>query len=134
VNYPVNASKMNLPQGKILVQFDGICILCSRTIRFILKADREKKFLFQALQSLPGNQMADSVIVYDGKSKYAHFDAFLKIGKELGGIYRLIEIFKIIPSPWRKSLYLWIAKNRYRWFGTLKSCFIPSPEERERFI
>ena len=40
---------MNLPEGKILVLFDGMCILCSGTIRFLLKADRRKKFLFQIL-------------------------------------------------------------------------------------
>lgn len=130
----MNASKINLPEEKILVQFDGICILCSGTIRFIMKADRRKKFLFQALQSLPDNQMPGSVIVYDGKAKYTYFNAILKIGNELGGIYRLIGIFKIIPSPWRQSLYQWIARNRYKWFGVRKSCYIPSLEEKERFI
>lgn len=130
----MNASKINLPKGKILVQFDGICILCSGTIRFIMKADRRGKFLFQALQSLSENQIPDSVIVDDGKATYDHFDALLKIGKELGGIYRLIGIFKMIPSPWRQSLYQWIARNRYKCFGVRKSCYIPSLEEKERFI
>jgi len=130
----MNTSKINLPEGKILVLFDGICILCSGTIRFIMRADRRKKFLFLALQNSAENQLAESVIVYDGTATYDHFDALLKIGKELGGIYRLIEIFRIIPPKWRQSLYLWIARNRYKWFGVRNSCYIPSPEERERFI
>ena len=125
---------MNLKEGKILVQFDGICILCSRTIQFIMKADRRKRFLFQPLQNSSGNETPDSVIVYDGKATYSHFEAILKIGKELGGIYSLIGVLRIFPSQWRHSMYLWIARNRYRWFGVRKSCYIPSPEDKERFI
>lgn len=125
---------VNLQKGKILVQFDGICILCSRTIRLIMKADRHRKFLFQALQNSSTNEIPESVIVFDGQATYSHFEAILKIGKELGGIYRLSGILRIIPKKWRRSLYVWIAQNRYRWFGVRTSCYLPSPEEKERFI
>jgi predicted DCC family thiol-disulfide oxidoreductase YuxK len=124
----------NPESGKILVQFDGICVLCSRLVRFILKADRKKKFLFQALPNSSKNEMLDTVIVIDDQEKYQYFDAALKIGKELGGIYRLVIIFKLLPQSWRKLLYLWIAEHRFRWFGRRTSCYLPSPEEKERFI
>lgn len=123
-----------VPKGKILVQFDGVCILCSRTVNFILKADKRKKFLFQTLQSSVLKEPGDSVIVSDGQTTYSHFDAVLKIGEELGGIYKLATIFKIIPRKWRHSLYLWIARNRYRWFGVRESCYLASKEDLERFI
>ena len=123
-----------IPEGKLLVQFDGICILCSRTIQFILKADRKKKFLFQTLQSSTNPVSFDTVIVSDQYSSYQRFDAVLVIGKELGGIYRLVAIFRLIPRKWRNSLYLWVAKNRFKWFGKRQSCYFPSAEERQRFI
>ena len=123
-----------LPKDKILVQFDGMCILCSRTVRFILKADRKKKFLFQTLQNSSGNESADTVIVTDHHSSYQYFDAILKIGKELGGFYQSVAIFKLMPRRWRHSLYLWIARNRFRWFGVRESCYLPSEEEKERFL
>lgn len=123
-----------LPKDKILVQFDGMCILCSRTVRFILKADRKKKFLFQTLQNSSGNESADTVIVTDHHSSYQYFDAVLKIGKELGGFYQSVAIFKLMPRRWRHSLYLWIARNRFRWFGVRESCYLPSEEEKERFL
>ncbi len=123
-----------VPEGKILVQFDGMCILCSQTIRFIMKADRHKKFLFQTLQNSVTKEPGDSVIVSDGHKTYSYFDAILKIGKELGGIYRIAALSKIIPREWRHSFYLWIARNRYRWFGVRKSCYLPSAEDLERFI
>ena len=124
----------NIPNGKILIQFDGICILCSRAVKLILKADRKKKFIFQALQHSDENQSFETIIVTDCQSTYEYFDAFLKIGKELGGIYKVVAIFKLLPRKWRHSLYLWVAKNRFRWFGKRKSCYLPSPEEKERFI
>ena len=124
----------DIPNGKILIQFDGICILCSRAVKLILKADRKKKFIFQALQHSDENQSFETIIVTDSQSTYEYFDAFLKIGKELGGIYKVVAIFKLLPRQWRHSLYLWVAKNRFRWFGKRKSCYLPSPEEKERFI
>ena len=123
-----------LPEGKFLVQFDGLCILCSRTVQFILKADRKKKFLFQTLQNSSGQESFETVIVSDQNSSFQHFDAILKIGKELGGIYRTIALFKILPRIWRHRLYLWIAQNRFRWFGIRISCYLPSDDEKERFI
>jgi predicted DCC family thiol-disulfide oxidoreductase YuxK len=123
-----------VPKGKILVQFDGVCILCSRTVNFTLKADKRKKFLFQTLQSSTLKEPGESVIVSDGQTTYSHFDAVLKIAEELGGIYKLAAIFKLIPRKWRHSLYLWIARNRYSWFGVRESCYLPSAEEIERFI
>ena len=124
----------DIPEGKFLVQFDGLCVLCSFTVQFILKADRKKKFIFQTLQNSPLQESFETVIVSDQNSKFKHFDAILKIGKELGGIYRMIAIFEILPQSWRHYLYLWVAKNRFRWLGIRKSCYLPSEEEKERFI
>lgn len=123
-----------IPEGKILIQFDGMCMLCSHTVQFIMKADRKAKFLFQTLQSFTDNQAFDSVIVVDKDKTYFYFNAILKIGYELGGIYKLIVIFKILPPKWRQNIYLWVARNRYRWFGKRISCYLPSDEERKRFI
>jgi len=123
-----------IPEGKILVRFDGMCILCSRVVRFILKGDKKKKFLFQALQNSGQDKDFETIIVSDNQSTYEYFDAILKIGKELGGVFGAVIIFKLLPQSWRHSLYIWIAQNRFRWFGKRNSCYLPSEEEKERFI
>ncbi len=123
-----------IPKGKILIQFDGMCTLCSQTVQFILKADRKKKFVFQTLQHSDENQDFETIIVTDGHSTLKYFDAVLKIGNELGGVYRAIYIFRLLPGSWRRSMYLWIARNRFRWFGKRDSCYLPSPEKTKRFI
>ena len=123
-----------VPEGKILVQFDGMCILCSRTVRFILKADKKKKFLFETLQNSATKEPGDSLIVSDGQRTYTHFDAVIKIAEELGGIYKMVVVSKMIPEKWRYYMYLWVSRNRYRWFGMRSSCFLPSAEDLARFI
>jgi predicted DCC family thiol-disulfide oxidoreductase YuxK len=123
-----------IPEGKILVLFDGICILCSMAVKLILKADRKKKFVFQALQHSGENQTFETIVVIDHQSTLEYFDAILKIGKVLGGIYSAVAIFKLLPRKWRHSLYIWIARNRFHWFGKRDSCYLPSKDELERFI
>ena len=123
-----------IPEGKILVQFDGMCILCSRAVILILKADRKRKFVFQALQHSGEKQNFETIIVRDNQSTYEYFDAVLKVGKELGRIYSVVAIFRILPRGWRHSLYVWVARNRFSWFGRRDSCYLPSEKEKERFI
>jgi predicted DCC family thiol-disulfide oxidoreductase YuxK len=124
-----------IQDGKILVQFDGLCVLCSRTIHFLLKADRKNKFIFQALQNSPEGQNSDTIIITDKTGEKLYYsDAVLKIGKELGGFYQIIQIFKILPRSWRDSIYKWIARNRFRWFGRRQSCYLPTDYERKKFI
>lgn len=123
-----------IPEGKVLIQFDGICVLCSRAVRFLLKVDRKKRFVFQSLQETSDKTDFETIRVVDNNQTFTYFDALLKIGRELGGVFRAVAIFKILPQSWRKALYLLIARNRFRWFGKNKECFLPTESERERFI
>jgi len=60
--------------------------------------------------------------------------AVLRILKELGGILKFFYVFIIIPVPVRNFIYNLIAKTRYKLFGKLEQCFVPGPENRERFL
>ena len=40
----------------------------------------------------------------------------------------------IIPAFIRQPVYRWIARNRYKWFGTKEECMVPSPEIKSRFL
>jgi len=119
---------------KIIIQFDGICILCSSVVRFILKADRKRKLLFQTIPQTTDKKSPESILIIDGDKIYKYSDAVLKIFSELGGIYRLFLLVRIIPKKWRDNIYKWIARNRYRWFGKRQTCFVPNNKDQERFI
>lgn len=43
-------------------------------------------------------------------------------------------LFKIVPQKLRDSLYDFIARHRYQWFGKKDVCRLPSIEERKFFL
>ncbi len=134
---------MQIPDGKSIVLFDGYCNLCSWTVRTVLRFDKNKVFLFTSLSSESGAfwkekyhlpELANSVILVESDACYIRSAAVLRIAEHLGGGFRLLKIFQIIPLKWRDQMYKWIAKNRFRWFGKRSTCMIPKEEDRKRFI
>lgn len=130
--------------GKSVVFFDGVCNLCNHTVQSLLRLDKSKKMLFSSLQSdygqfvlhelgLPQDHFDSLIFMKSGKI-YQMSDAVLEISWELGGMYRLFYVFKIIPSNIRHGMYRVIARNRYRWFGKKASCQLLTPDLAHRFI
>jgi predicted DCC family thiol-disulfide oxidoreductase YuxK len=74
------------------------------------------------------------VILYDNGKIFTHSDVPLEICRQLGGVWSLFLVFKLVPRFLRNRLYNWVARNRYRWFGQRESCMIPTPELRQRFL
>lgn len=135
----------DLPKDKKIILFDGICNLCDSSIQFIIKHDKNDVFRFVALQSDFGQEIikyigvdiskTDSIILYEpGKAYYYKAEAALKIAKELGGIYVAISWFSILPKTLTNSVYDYIAKNRYKWYGKKDACMIPTPELKAKFL
>lgn len=135
----------NLPQDKKIILFDGICNLCDSSIQFIIKHDKKDIFRFVALQSEIGQEIIehigidiakiDSILLYEpGKAYYYKAEAALKIAKELGGIYTAISWFSILPKFLTNSVYDYIARNRYKWYGKKDACMIPTPELKAKFL
>jgi predicted DCC family thiol-disulfide oxidoreductase YuxK len=126
-----------------IILFDGICNLCSSSVRFIIQRDPGREFKFASLQSEAGKQYIEQynivetidsiVLIKDGKV-YLESTAALKIASRLKWPWRIFGILLGIPKPVRDRLYKWIAKNRYKWFGRDESCMLPSKENRDRFI
>jgi predicted DCC family thiol-disulfide oxidoreductase YuxK len=122
-----------------LILFDGICVLCNKTVNFLLQHDSKKQFRYVALQSDVGIKLTenfevppatDSVLLIYENLLYTESEAALKIASLLPFPWKTAVIFKIIPKNIRNKIYRWIAKNRYRWFGKNNSCRIPVPEEK----
>lgn len=135
----------NLPKNKKIILFDGVCNLCDSSIQFIIKHDKNDIFRFVALQSDLGLEIikhigvdvskTDSIILYEPRNAYYYkAEAALKIAKELGGIYSAISWFSILPKGLTNSVYDYIAKNRYKWYGKKDACMIPTPELKAKFL
>lgn len=135
---------MQLPKQHIVI-FDGVCNLCNSSVQYIIKHDKQNKFLFTPLQSKTGQfifktfnidiSKTDSIVLYSPDNTISiKSSAALKIAKHLGFPNNLFSVFIIIPRVFRDWVYDYISKNRYKWYGKKEACMIPTPELKSKFI
>jgi predicted DCC family thiol-disulfide oxidoreductase YuxK len=130
--------------SKPIILFDGICNLCDGAVQFVIKHDPEKKFLFASLQSEAGQRLLkqyklsvenfNSFILIKDEKVYSKSTGALKVARQIKGVWSLLYIFIIIPAFIRDTVYTWIAKNRYKWFGKKETCMMVTPEFSARFL
>ncbi len=126
-----------------VILYDGVCVFCSRWIRFVAARDVEKRFRFTAIQSPYGTRLAQAfgidpadpdtnAVVHGG---VAHFksDAALIVLSRLPG-WRWTRAFLVVPKIVRDPVYSLVAKNRYRIFGKFDACFVPDADMRARVV
>jgi len=132
-----------------LILYDGVCGLCNRFNQFVLKRDTAGTFQFASLQS----DLARSLLAAYGKNPAKLDTLYVIVNYEsgsplllskargalfavtcLGGFWRLLRVFNILPAPVLDWAYSLVARNRYRLFGRYETCLVPSPELRSRFI
>jgi predicted DCC family thiol-disulfide oxidoreductase YuxK len=131
-----------------LVLYDGVCGLCNRLVRFLLRVDRRAVLCFAPLQGPTAARLAErhgfaldvKTMVYVRqfglKHERAHLrsDGVLRVLGDLGGLWWLVSLLRVVPRFLRDPVYEWVATNRYRWFGKYDSCPLPSPDQRARFL
>ena len=127
-----------------IVFFDGVCNLCNKSVQFIIKRDKKKKFLFASLQGKHGqellkkndlpNDALNSFLLLEGERLYTHSTGALRVLKHLGGGWKILYGFIFLPKLLRDPIYNIIARNRYKWFGKKDQCMIPEPGLKERFL
>src|SRR5690348_13042469 len=124
-----------VPIDKIIL-FDGVCNLCSASVRFVILRDRQKKFQFASLQSefakkiMATRKISDGVraiVFLKGDKIYTGSNAVLEICRHLDGVWPLLYALKGVPRFIRDAVYNFIAQRRYRWFGKTDECWLPSP-------
>ena len=127
-----------------VVLFDGVCRLCAGWVRFLLRHDRQARFLLCSIQSAEGQailrhfglptERVDSMLLVEGPRAWRQSDAFLRVMRQLPGAWPLFGGLGLIPRPLRDWLYDRIAQNRYRLFGRRAHCLLPSAEQASRFL
>lgn len=135
----------NVPTDKKIILFDGVCNLCDASVQYIIRKDSKDQFRFVALQSDLGKQIIvylglkpatlDSIVLYEpGVAYFYKSDAILEIASALGGFLSLLSVTKGIPVSIRNSIYDYVAKNRYKWYGKKQSCMMPTPAISSKFL
>lgn len=134
-----------LPKNKKIILFDGVCNLCNSAINYIIDHDKKDAFRFVALQSDLGKEIqqylgvdstkVDSIILYNAPlAYYTKASAALRIMSEFGGAWKLMQLFTFFPKVFTNTIYDFVAKNRYKWFGKQDNCRLPNPELNTKFL
>jgi predicted DCC family thiol-disulfide oxidoreductase YuxK len=143
-SYRADPAVPAFPDDKALVVFDGVCVLCSASARFILRRDHARRFRFATAQSplgqalfrhygLDAQSFETNLVLFEGRA-YGKLDTVAVAGTLLGGVWRALALLRVLPHAVGDWLYDRVARNRYRLFGRTEHCMMPPPEWRDRFI
>jgi predicted DCC family thiol-disulfide oxidoreductase YuxK len=135
---------------KHVILYDGVCVLCNRSVRFVLDRDPEGRFAFAPLQSDAAKERlarhGQTSSKLDSVYLLANYDqpdervlnrglAALRVMKELPSPWPLVAaLLGVLPTAILNLGYDLVARTRYRVFGKLDSCPLPPAEHRQRFI
>lgn len=133
-----------LMAGPVLL-YDGACGVCSESVQWILKHERRHFLRFVPLEATLGSELRalagidptlDSVLWVELRDGLVHADvrssALLRVLAYVGGPWRLLVVLRVVPRFVRDACYRAFAKVRYRVRD--RSCLVPTPEERVRFL
>lgn len=128
-----------------LIIFDGLCVLCSTGVQWMLDRDPAGQSRFAVIQdTLPA-------ALYRHYNLDAEaFDTFMVLSNGLpctkwAGVMAAAQT---MPQPWRglgfagriipdvigDRIYDWVQRNRLSWFGSRDACRRPSAAETSRFL
>jgi predicted DCC family thiol-disulfide oxidoreductase YuxK len=127
-----------------IVLYDGTCGLCHRSVKFILRHERDGALAFAPLQGetasalrlrhpeIPAN--LDSVVFIENDRVHLRSKAFLYVSHHLRAPWRWAYAMRWFPGFILDLGYRVIARIRYRVWGRADECTLPSPEQRVRFM
>jgi predicted DCC family thiol-disulfide oxidoreductase YuxK len=139
---------------RLLVVFDGRCGFCNRSVRWLLRRDRNDRMRFVAFES---QRITDLLARHDraDQSTLPNPDTLLVVAhagtpseRVLVRSAALLELLRALPAPWpglaailrlipsllRDLGYRLVARARFFIAGRLASCPIPTTAERSRFL
>lgn len=128
----------------VIVVFDAHCLLCSRSVKFLLKHDRHGVIRFASIQGEAGQALLaaaglrvdklETLLLVDGKRSWQHTAAILRILHALGWPWRAAWLAWWVPAPIRDLVYRLVARNRHVLFGRSETCLMPPADHAERFL
>lgn len=140
--------------GRLLVIFDGECVLCNRSVRWLLRRDRADRLRFAPSQSpgvfsllaragfsasaMPGGPGTILVVRHAGTPSE----------RVLVRSAATVALLASLPAPWpvaaaalwclprpvRDVAYRLVARWRHRLGGRLETCMLPGDKESGHFL
>jgi len=128
-----------------IIVFDGVCVLCSRWVDFVLRRDLRGRYKFAAMQTQSGRELLIeygidpvdplSFLLLESEQGYTDTDAIVRILRSFGPGWKFVALLvTIVPRFIRDPLYRWGARHRYRMFGRRAACRVPTADIADRFL
>ncbi len=139
---------LSAPLPPRVLLYDGVCGLCDSVVQWVLDHDPEGRFHLAPLQGETADALRarhpsiprdlDTMVVVttgpEGERVFLRSAAAFQVARALGGWLRPLSWLAILPRPLTDLGYRMVAASRYRLFGKLDACRLPSPSERARFL
>ena len=132
------------PDDKPLIVFDGECGFCSRDIDFVLRHDKKQLFRFTPAQSPLGTALLrhygfrtdnyETSLLIENGFALPYSDGVLRVLELLGGTTGMAAALRVVPRFIRDGAYKAVGRNRMKIAERRRTCRMPTPEERERFL
>ncbi len=114
-----------------IIFYDGDCGLCQRSVAFLYQIDVNKQLCFAPLNGVtycnylkaPANM--ETVLYFNGQKLFSKSTAIINCIVDMGGLWKLIVVLKVVPLFIRDFLYNLIASNRNK-----VSCLILPRDQR----
>jgi predicted DCC family thiol-disulfide oxidoreductase YuxK len=141
-SYRDDAAVPKFDDSKALFVFDGVCVLCSGGVSWLMRHDPRARINFMSAQSPTGEALyrhygivmdETYLLISDGRA-YTASAGYLRLAGVLGGRWRLTRAAAIVPERLRDSVYRLVARNRYRWFGKADYCALLNEDQRQRLL
>ena len=143
-SYRADAAVPLFDDRHALIIYDGVCVLCSRSMRAIARRDTAGHFRFASTQSSLGQALFvhygldpvafETVLLLSEGRAFGKLEVPFEVARVLGGPWRLFQLFRPLPRALQDRAYDLIAKNRYRLFGRSEACLLPDASWRTRVI
>jgi predicted DCC family thiol-disulfide oxidoreductase YuxK len=126
-----------------VILYDGVCVLCSGWMRFVLRRDRDRMFRFTPIQSDYGNALARALgidpldpdtnaVIWKGIA-YRRSDAALRVVSLLPNL-GWVRVLHFVPRFLRDVVYRLIARTRYRVWGRHAVCDLGGETYADRIV
>jgi len=126
-----------------IIIFDGECNFCNFCVRFVIKHDINKNFLFassnskyakEKLKTLNIPNISDkSLVLLKSNKYYIKSDAILEILRDLKYLHKFSILISFLPTPFINFIYDIIANYRKKIFHK-NICKISDIEIKKRFL
>jgi predicted DCC family thiol-disulfide oxidoreductase YuxK len=124
--------------------YDGTCGLCDRSVRWILRHERDRELTFAPLQGATAAALRvrygdipvtlESVVLIEDDHVRLRSKAFMYVAKHLRAPWRWGYAMRWLPGFALDLGYRVIARIRYRVWGRVDVCELLDSEHRARFL